>query len=490
MLAIDQGTTSCRALIVDESARVVASAQRELTQIYPRPGWVEHDAEEIWSAQASVITEAVVRARLRAADIAAVGIANQRETAVLWDRRTGAPVANAIVWQDRRTAGLCDRLRDEGLEPVFADRTGLLLDSYFSGTKVRWLLESVPGLRARAEAGDICFGTIDTWLAWKLTGGARFVTDPSNASRTLLFDVDAGAWDPGLCAALGVPGAMLPEVVDTSGVLGEVAADIGIRGVPIASLVGDQQAATMGQLCLAPGSAKNTYGTGCFLLMNTGATRRASTHRLLSTVAWRMNGRTTYALEGGVFVGGAIVQWLRDGLGIIRRSEDIASLAASVPDSGGVTVVPALAGLGAPHWDPHARGLIAGITRGTTAAHIGRAALEGIAFQVADLVETMNADAAAPMTELRVDGGAAVNDLLMQFQADLLRVPVVRPTNTETTAMGAAFFAGLGAGVWSDTAALSSLWQESRRFEPAMPAGEASDRLGAWREAVGRARSR
>lgn len=490
MLAIDQGTTSCRALIVDESARVVASAQRELTQIYPRPGWVEHDAEEIWSAQASVITEAVVRARLRAADIAAVGIANQRETAVLWDRRTGAPVANAIVWQDRRTAGLCDRLRDEGLEPVFADRTGLLLDSYFSGTKVRWLLESVPGLRARAEAGDICFGTIDTWLAWKLTGGARFVTDPSNASRTLLFDVDAGAWDPGLCAALGVPGAMLPEVVDTSGVLGEVAADIGIRGVPIASLVGDQQAATMGQLCLAPGSAKNTYGTGCFLLMNTGATRRASTHRLLSTVAWRMNGRTTYALEGGVFVGGAIVQWLRDGLGIIRRSEDIASLAASVPDSGGVTVVPALAGLGAPHWDPHARGLIAGITRGTTAAHIARAALEGIAFQVADLVETMNADAAAPMTELRVDGGAAVNDLLMQFQADLLRVPVVRPTNTETTAMGAAFFAGLGAGVWSDTAALSSLWQESRRFEPAMPAGEASGRLGAWREAVGRARSR
>ncbi len=477
-------------MIVDASAGVVASAQREFTQIYPRPGWVEHDAEEIWSTQASVITEAMTRARLRANDLAAVGITNQRETAVLWDRRTGAPVANAIVWQDRRTAELCEQLRTGGLEAMFTDRTGLLLDAYFSGTKVRWLLDHTPGLRERAEAGEICFGTVDSWLVWKLTGGQRFVTDASNASRTLLFNVDTGAWDADLCAALGVPVAMLPEVVPTSGVLGEVSADIGIRGVPIAGLAGDQQAATMGQLCLAPGTAKNTYGTGCFLLMNTGATRRASEHRLLSTIAWRMGGATTYALEGGVFVGGAIVQWLRDGLGIIRRSEDIAALAASVPDAGGVTLVPALAGLGAPHWDPHARGLIAGITRGTTAAHLARAALEGIAFQVADLVETMNADATTPMTELRVDGGAAVNDLLMQFQADVLRIPVVRPTNTETTALGAAFFAGLGVGVWRDTDALAGLWAEDRRFEPRMPDTEAAERLGAWREAVGRARSR
>lgn len=477
-------------MIVDEAARVVASAQREFTQIYPKPGWVEHDADEIWSTQASVITEAMTRAQLKAGDIAAIGITNQRETVVLWDRATGRPVANAIVWQDRRTADMCEQMCGNGLEPLFASRTGLLLDAYFSGTKIRWLLDHTPGLRKRAEAGDICFGTVDTWLGWKLTGGERFVTDPSNASRTLLFNVDTGAWDADLCEAMGVPMPMLPEVVPTSGVLGEVSADIGIKGVPIAGLAGDQQAATMGQLCVTPGTAKNTYGTGCFLLMNTGSTRRESEHRLLSTVAWQMNGKTTYALEGGVFVGGAIVQWLRDGLGIIDRSKDVTELAASVPDAGGVTVVPALAGLGAPHWDPHARGLIAGITRGTTSAHIARAALQGIAFQVGDLVETMNADAATPMTELRVDGGAAVNDLLMQFQADVLQIPVVRPTNTETTAMGAAFFAGLAVGVWSDVAALASLWAEDRRFEPAISAGEAADRLAAWREAVGRARSR
>ncbi len=476
-------------MIVDESARVVASAQREFTQVYPQPGWVEHDAQEIWSTQASVITEAMTRAQLRASDIAAVGITNQRETAVLWERDTGRPVANAIVWQDRRTAEMCELMREGGLEPMFTERTGLLLDAYFSGTKVAWLLGNTPGLRERAQAGEICFGTVDTWLVWKLTGGGRFVTDPSNASRTLLFNVDTGAWDAELCDALGVPMAMLPEVVPTSGVLGEVSADIGIRGVPIAALAGDQQAATMGQLCLTPGSAKNTYGTGCFLLMNTGAARRASEHRLLSTVAWRMNGATTYALEGGVFVGGAIVQWLRDGLGILRRSDDVTALAASVPDAGGIMLVPALAGLGAPHWDPHARGLITGITRGTTAAHLARAALEGIAFQVADLVETMNADAAEPMTELRVDGGAAVNDLLMQIQADLLRVPVVRPKNTETTSMGAAFFAGLAVGVWPDARALSPLWAEDRRFEPVMPEREAADRLDAWRIAVARARS-
>lgn len=476
-------------MIVDEAARVVASAQREFTQIYPKPGWVEHDADEIWSTQASVITESMTRASLKAGDIAAVGITNQRETVVLWDRATGRPVANAIVWQDRRTADLCEQMRGDDLEPLFTSRTGLLLDAYFSGTKIRWLLDHTPGLRERAEAGGICFGTIDTWLAWKLTGGERFVTDPSNASRTLLFNVHTGAWDADLCEAMGVPVAMLPEVVPTSGVLGEVSADIGIKGVPVAGLAGDQQAATMGQLCLTPGTAKNTYGTGCFLLMNTGSTRRESEHRLLSTVAWQMNGETTYALEGGVFVGGAIVQWLRDGLGIIEQSEDVTELAASVPDAGGVTVVPALAGLGAPHWDPHARGLIAGITRGTTSAHIARAALEGIAFQVADLVETMNADAASPMTELRVDGGAAVNDLLMQFQADVLQIPVVRPTNTETTAMGAAFFAGLGVGVWEDSATLASLWAEDRPFEPAISASEAAGRLAAWREAVGRARS-
>jgi glycerol kinase len=487
ILALDQGTTSSRSIVFDGEGRLVALAQRELTQHFPRSGWVEHDATEIWATQAATMTEALARARLTPRNIAAVGITNQRETTVLWDRCTGQPVAPAIVWQDRRTAGLCEQLKTDGLEPEVARRTGLLLDPYFSGTKLAWLLEHVPGARVRAEAGELAFGTIDCWLVWQLTRGACHVTDVSNASRTLLLDVARGEWDDTMLELLGIPRAVLPAIVASSR---SEQAPVGLCDgveVPISGLAGDQQAALFGQACFAPGMAKNTYGTGCFLLLNTGAEPIASRNRLLTTIAWQTQSRC-YALEGAVFVGGAVVQWLRDGLGLIERTADVEALAASVADSGGVYLVPAFTGLGTPHWDAYARGTMLGLSRGTTRAHVARAALEAIAFQSAEVLLAMQKDAHQPLVELRVDGGAATNDLLMQFQADLLGVPVVRPRVTETTALGAAYLAGLGVGFWPSTDAVARNWRAERRFEPAMSRDEAAGRMDRWARAVDRSR--
>ncbi len=487
ILALDQGTTSSRSIVFDGEGRLVALAQRELTQHFPRSGWVEHDATEIWATQAATMTEALARARLTPRNIAAVGITNQRETTVLWDRCTGQPVAPAIVWQDRRTAGLCEQLKTDGLEPEVARRTGLLLDPYFSGTKLAWLLEHVPGARVRAEAGELAFGTIDCWLVWQLTRGAYHVTDVSNASRTLLLDVARGEWDDTMLELLGIPRAVLPAIVASSR---SEQAPVGLCDgveVPISGLAGDQQAALFGQACFAPGMAKNTYGTGCFLLLNTGAEPIASRNRLLTTIAWQTQSRC-YALEGAVFVGGAVVQWLRDGLGLIERTADVEALAASVADSGGVYLVPAFTGLGTPHWDAYARGTMLGLSRGTTRAHVARAALEAIAFQSAEVLLAMQKDAHQPLVELRVDGGAATNDLLMQFQADLLGVPVVRPRVTETTALGAAYLAGLGVGFWPSTDAVARNWRAERRFEPAMSRDEAAGRMDRWARAVDRSR--
>ena len=490
VVALDQGTTSSRAIVFDERGRIVSAAQKEFRQIFPRPGWVEHDANEIWSTQMGVAAEALggAGAGAGAGDVAAVGIANQRETVVVWDRASGAPICNAIVWQDRRTAGVCDRLRADGLEETFRARTGLVLDAYFSGTKVAWILDNVDGARARAERGELAFGTVDSWLVYNLTGGALHITDVSNASRTLMFDIHARDWDDELLAALGVPRSMLPEVRGSSEVYAEVAAGLPAEGSPIAGIAGDQQAASMGQICVEPGLAKCTYGTGCFLLMNTGAEARASRNKLLTTVAWERDGEIQYALEGSVFVGGAIVQWLRDGLKIIRDSAEVEKLAASVDDNGGVYLVPALAGLGAPHWDPHARGTIVGITRGTTDAHIARAALEGIAYEVGDLVTAMEDDFGGGLSELRVDGGAAANDLLMQFQSDVLQIPVVRPTVLETTALGCAYLAGLAVGYWGSLEDIAANWAVDRRFEPRMSAADASRLREPWQEAVRRAK--
>jgi len=497
VLALDQGTTSSRAILFDHAGSIAALAQREFTQHFPRPGWVEHDADEIWATQAATIAEVLALARATPRDLAAVGLTNQRETVVLWDRRTGAPVARAIVWQDRRTADDCLRLRDAGLEDEVAQRTGLLLDPYFSGTKLAWLLDNVPGARARAERGELAFGTVDSWLAWKLTDGRLHITDATNASRTLLLDLRTGEWDERMLALLRIPRAVLPTVVPSS--LDAAAARRAglpevpmarIEGVeiPLAGTAGDQQAALFGQTCFTPGMAKNTYGTGCFMLMNTGAEPLASRHRLLGTIAWDCGGSRTYALEGSVFVGGAVVQWLRDGLGFIRESSEVEALAASVPDSGGVYLVPAFTGLGSPHWDAYARGTLVGLSRGTTRAHIARAALESIAFQSAELLDAMQRDAGRPLVELRVDGGASVNDLLMQFQADLLGVPVVRPRITETTAMGAAFLAGLATGFWRSTDEIAALWQVGRRFEPRIGRDESQARMRTWARAVDRAR--
>jgi len=488
LLALDQGTTSSRAIVFDDEGMPVASAQREFEQRYPQPGWVEHDAETLWRSQAAVAVEALARAGIAAREVAALGIANQRETTLLWDRRSGEAVAPAIVWQDRRTADRCAATKAAGREAAIRARTGLLVDPYFSATKLAWLLDSRPGLRARAESGELAFGTVDSWLAWKLTGGRVHVTDASNASRTLLFDIRAGDWSDELLAEFGVPRAVLPRVVDSSGAIGTVSAVAELAGVPIAALVGDQQAALAGQACFAAGLAKNTYGTGCFLLMHTGDAAQAASGGLLSTVACRRSGRLTYALEGAVFIGGAVVQWLRDGLGVLRHSSDIEALAGSVPDAGGVVFVPAFAGLGAPYWDPYARGAMFGLTRGTTAAHIARAALESIALQVADLVDELEREAALPLAELRVDGGAAADDLLLQMQADLLGRPVVRPAVTETTALGAAFLAGLAIGVWRDEAEVAALWRAERRFEPAMAAADVAAIKSRWREAVARSR--
>ncbi len=486
ILAIDQGTTSSRAIVFDETGAPLASAQREFRQSYPQPGWVEHDPEEIWGTQSATIAEALAKAGLAASDLAGIGITNQRETAIVWERRTGRPIAPAIVWQDRRTAAFCDELRAAGHAEPIARKTGLVIDAYFSASKLRWLLDHVPGAKARAEAGELAFGTVDTWLVWKLTGGKKHLIDVSNASRTMLFNLETGAWDDDLLALFGIPRAVLPEIVDSSGVC--ATATEAVPGVPIAGIAGDQQAALFGQACTQPGMVKNTYGTGCFMLMHTGGQPMVSRNRLLTTVAWRIGGKTDYALEGGVFIAGAVVHYLRDGLGIIRRAADIEALAASVPDNGGVSFVPAFVGLGAPHWDQQARGALLGLTRGTSAGHIARAALEGIASQVADVLDAMQSDAGIRLKELRVDGGAAVNDLLMQFQADLLGCPVVRPRVVETTALGAAYLAGLAVGVFRDQAEIAAQWAEARRFEPAMTPEARGRHRQRWRRAVERAR--
>ena len=489
VLALDQGTTSSRAIVFDEAGGVRAAAQAEFRQIFPQPGWVEHDAEEIWRSQIEVARQAIANARARARDIAAIGITNQRETTILWDRKTGAPLANAIVWQDRRTADECARLKRAGHEPLVAAKTGLVLDPYFSGTKLAWLLDHVPGARLRAEAGELAFGTVDSWLVWKLTGGRCHVTDPSNASRTLLYDIGRGTWDDELLALFRVPRAVLPEVRPSSAVLGETDPRLLGSAVAIAGIAGDQQAALFGQACHAPGMAKNTYGTGCFMLLHTGDARIASRHGLVTTRAASATDQAEYALEGSVFIAGAVVQWLRDGLGLIRSSREVEPLAASVPDSGGVYLVPAFAGLGAPHWDAYARGAVFGITRGTTAAHLARAALESIAFQSAEVLLAMQRDAGQALAELRVDGGATANDLLMQFQADLLGVPVARPRVLETTALGAAYLAGLATGVWRNADEIASQWRRERLFEPRMSRDEAESRLAGWVRAVERAKN-
>jgi len=487
VLALDQGTTSSRALLFDRRGRRLASAQEEFPQHYPAPGWVEHEPADLWATTRRVARKALRLAGVSPRDVAAVGIANQRETTLLWERATGRPVHRAIVWQDRRTADACLALERRGLGRLFSRRTGLRLDPYFSGTKLAWLLDHVPGARRRAERGELAFGTVDTWLLWQLTGGRVHATDASNASRTLLCNLQ-GEWDPALLGALRIPAAVLPEIRPSSGVFGPVTALPALRGVPVAGMAGDQQAALFGQGCFTPGQAKSTYGTGCFMLLLTGAKPVVSRHRLLTTIAWRIGGRTEYALEGSVFVGGAVVQWLRDGLGLIRRSADVEALAARVPDTGGVTIVPAFAGLGAPYWDPSARGAIVGVTRGTTAAHLARAALESIAFQTADLIGAMEADWGRRIRELRVDGGAAVNNDLMQFQCELLRTAVTRPATTETTALGAAALAGLAVGFWRHRADVARLAGRDRTFRPRRRPAQIAPFRAAWARAVGTAR--
>ncbi|MBL8310288.1 MAG: glycerol kinase GlpK [Burkholderiales bacterium] len=492
VLALDQGTTSSRAILFDHAGTPVASAQQEFRQHFPQPGWVEHDAREIWTTQRAVMAQAMQRAGATASAIAAIGITNQRETTVLWDRATGQPVANAIVWQDRRTAALCDRLKAEGKAAQIQQKTGLVLDAYFSGTKLKWLLDNVPGARDRAVKGELAFGTIDAWLIWNLTGGGQgkavHATDPSNASRTLLFNIHRNEWDDELLQLLDIPRAVLPEVRPSSGAFGEAVIDG--AGVLIAGNAGDQQAALFGQACHSPGMAKNTYGTGCFLLLNTGAGAVASNNNLLTTTAWQLSGaKPQYALEGSVFIGGAVVQWLRDGLRAIKTAADVEALAAEVPDSGGVYLVPAFAGLGAPHWDQYARGAMLGLTRGSGITHIARAALESIAFQSAEVLAAMEKDAGLKLTELRVDGGATANNLLMQIQTDLLGVPVVRPKALETTALGAAYLAGLAVGFWQDASDIKANWQVDRVFEPTLSRDRASEMMAGWAMAVERSKS-
>lgn len=488
VMALDQGTTSSRAILFDRRGRVRSVAQRETTQRFPRPGWVEQDAREIWKTQAEVAAEALQAAGAGGRRIAAAGITNQRETVVIWDRRTGEPIANAIVWQDRRTAGVCEDLRRAGVEELVRAKTGLRLDPYFSATKIAWLLDHVSGARERAEAGELAFGTVDSWLAFRLTGGRLHVTDPTNASRTLLYDVHARAWDPELLDLFRTPRALLPEVRESSEAYGEIGEPAALRGVPLAGIGGDQQAALLGQFCTERGAVKATYGTGCFVLLHTGAAPQRSERGLLTTVACATDGTPRYALEGSVFTGGAAVRWLRDGLGLIGAAEEVEPLAASVPDTGGVFLVPAFTGLGAPHWDPHARGAMVGLTLGTGAGHVARAALEGIAYQVADLLDALAADAGAAPAELRVDGGAARNDLLMQFQADVTGLPVARPAVTESTALGAACLAGLAVGYYQGVEELAAHRRVERRFEPALPADRVAGLRASWARAVERAR--
>lgn len=487
VLALDQGTTSSRAILFDHNGRIHAVAQREFEQIFPRPGWVEHDPAEIWATQSSVAADVLEKAGVGAGDVAGIGITNQRETAIVWDRATGEPVHNAIVWQDRRTAAYCDRLREAGHEPMIRSKTGLVIDSYFSGTKVHWILENVDGARERAEAGELAFGTVDSWLIWNLTGGRTHVTDVTNASRTLLYDIRRRRWDEDLLRLMDVPRSMLPEVRSSSEVYDDTSCDALPHGLPIAGIAGDQQAALFGQVCTTPGMVKNTYGTGCFMLMQTGEEAVESDNNLVTTIAWEIDGKTEYALEGSVFVAGAVVQWLRDGLGVIESSSDVEALARTVEDSGGVFFVPAFTGLGAPHWDPYARGAIVGLTRGTSAAHLARAALDSIAFQTMDVINAMEADSGLSLAELRVDGGATANDLLMQFQSDLLGVPVIRPQILETTALGAAYLAGLAVDFWSGRDEVAGQWQEDRRFEPALAADRVDALLEQWSRALERA---
>lgn len=487
ILAFDQGTTSSRAILFDRDGRQRASAQREFRQHFPQPGWVEHDPQDLWRTQIEVAQQALRRARVRPERVAAVGITNQRETTLVWDRATGQPIYPAIVWQDRRTAGLCDRLHRDGVAPMIQEKTGLIVDAYFSATKLQWILKHVPGAPAKAKAGKLAFGTVDSWLLWHLTGGRRHLTDVTNAARTMLFNLHTLDWDDELLRLFGVPRSILPEVIPTAGELAETTVLGG--SIPVGGVAGDQQAALVGQACFRPGMAKNTYGTGCFLVLNTGPKPMASRHRLLTTIAWQIGDRVEYALEGSVFIAGAVVQWLRDSLGLIRRAADIEALAASVPDNGGVFLVPAFAGLGAPHWDPHARGLISGLTRGATAGHLARAALEGIAFQVRDVVAAMEADTGLRLKELRVDGGACVNNLLMQIQADLLGRNVVRPKFIETTAQGAAFLAGLAVGVWPDRGAIAEQWQADHTFTSTMQPANRRRLLAGWERALARARA-
>jgi len=488
VLALDQGTTSSRALLFDRTGSVCAVAQREFAQIFPQPGWVEHNPEEIVFSQVAVAIEAIAQARAHAGEIAAIGIANQRETAVVWNRDTGLPIHNAIVWQDRRTADFCERLRSEGQAELVQQRTGLLIDSYFSATKVFWILENVPGARSLAEAGKLAFGTVDSWLVWNLTEGRVHATDVTNASRTMLFNIHSCDWDAELLDLFRIPRSMMPRLLSSSEILEKIQDVNGLEGIPIAGMAGDQQAALFGQRCASPGMTKNTYGTGCFMLQNTGQRAVPSSNRLVTTIAWKLGNTTEYALEGSVFIGGAVVQWLRDGLGLIRKSEEVEALAKSVPDNGGVYFVPAFVGLGAPHWDPYARGSIFGLTRGSTAGHIARAAVESIAYQVADLLDAMLRDSGDEVRELRVDGGASANDSLMQFQADILGVPVVRPAVTETTALGAAYLAGLAAGFWN-VSDLNKSGTGDRRFEPRMPESQSRTLRDRWKEAIDRSKS-
>ena len=490
ILALDQGTTSSRAIVFDHNGQICSVAQKEFTQHFPQPGWVEHNPNEIWSSEAAVIAEAISQIDINGKDIAAIGITNQRETTVVWDIDTDEPIYNAIVWQDRRTAEYCDKLKAQGLVDRIREKTGLIIDAYFSGTKIKWILDNVPGARERAAKGKLRFGNIDTWLVWRLTRGQVHVTDVTNASRTMLFNIHDLKWDEELLKLLDIPASMTPEVKSSSEVYGHTKTTIFAHEVPIAGIAGDQQAALFGQMCLEPGAIKNTYGTGCFVMLNTGDKPVVSKNNLLTTVAWKIGDQVNYALEGSIYVGGSVVQWLRDGLGIIQKSSDVEALASTVPDSGGVRLVPALTGLAAPYWDAYARGTITGITRGTTAAHIARAALDGIAFQTYDIAQAMSRDLNAPLTELKVDGGASRNNQLMQYQANLLGINVVRPKITETTALGAAYLAGLAVGFWKDIDEVKKQWQVERTFEPAGETPEIEEAKKGWKDAIQRTLSR
>jgi glycerol kinase len=489
ILALDQGTTSSRSILFDQHGKIKSVAQKEFEQIFPKPGWVEHDPNEIWSSQISTATEALSRASIDADQVAAIGITNQRETTIVWDRTTGKPVYNAIVWQDRRTSGMCDQLKDAGHVDLFQEKTGLILDAYFSGTKIKWILDNVDGARERAENGDLCFGTVDSWLVWKMTKGTKHITDATNASRTLIYNIHDGDWDDEILDLLDIPRSMLPEVRDSSEVYGHTQTDNIAGRVPISGIAGDQQAALFGQMCTRPGMGKNTYGTGAFMVQHTGTEAVKSENNLLTTIAYQINGTTYYALEGSIFIAGAVVQWLRDGLKIIRDSAEVEELARSVDDNGGCYLVPAFVGLGAPHWDQYARGVITGITRGVEQGHIARAALESIAYQVADVIDAMEADSGIETPELRVDGGAAANDLMLQFQADILGIPVVRPETLETTALGAAYLAGLAVDYWNDLDEIQTQWKMDRKFTPSMSQDRVSELRHNWDKALERAKA-